>query len=101
MKKKRIPERGREAEAMGQDVITPMISVAAMAGTILGFIIGWLIRRSTQTEGKTETERLLRSYQELANEMNKAQAALKRKREIATRGPMIVRSLTGRVALTP
>ena len=85
---------------MGQDVFTPLIAVAAMAGTILGFILGWLIRRSTQTESKTETERLLRSYQELANEMNKTQAELKRKREIATRVPMIVRSLTGRLAIT-
>ncbi|MGZ9147496.1 MAG: GGDEF domain-containing protein [Candidatus Deferrimicrobiaceae bacterium] len=85
---------------MGQDVFTPLIAVAAMAGTILGFIIGWLIRRSTQTEGKTETERLLRSYQELTNDMTKTQLELKRKREIATRIPMIVRSLTGKLAIS-
>ncbi|MGZ8473600.1 MAG: GGDEF domain-containing protein [Candidatus Deferrimicrobiaceae bacterium] len=85
---------------MGQDVFTPLIAVAAMAGTILGFIIGWLIRRSTQTEGKTETERLLRSYQELTNDMTKTQVELKRKREIATRIPMIVRSLTGKLAIS-
>ena len=85
---------------MGQDVFTPLIAVAAMAGAILGFILGWLIRRSTQPEGKTETDRLMRSYQELANEMTRTQEELKRKREIATRVPMIVRSLTGRLAIT-
>ena len=85
---------------MGQDVFTPLIAVAAMAGTILGFILGWLIRRSTQTENKTETERLLRSYQDLTNEMTRTQAELQRKREIATRVPMIVRSLTGRLTIT-
>ena len=85
---------------MGQDVFSPLIAVAAMAGAVLGFIIGWVIRRSTQTEGKTETDRLLRSFQELNSEMAKAQAELKRKREIATRIPMIVRSLTGRLPIT-
>ena len=85
---------------MGQDLFSPLIAVAAMAGTILGFIIGWLIRRSTQSESKTESERLLRSFQELNNEMTRTQSELVRKREIATRIPMIVRSLTGRLAIT-
>jgi diguanylate cyclase (GGDEF)-like protein len=85
---------------MGQDLFSPLIAVSAMAGALLGFILGWLIRRSTEIEGKAETERLLRSYQELGNEMNQRMAELQRKREIATRIPMIVRSLTGRMAIT-
>jgi diguanylate cyclase (GGDEF)-like protein len=85
---------------MGQDVFSPLIAVAAMAGAILGFILGWIIRRSTEIEGKAETERLLKSYQELGNEMNQKQAELERKREIATHIPMIVRSLTGRMTIS-
>jgi diguanylate cyclase (GGDEF)-like protein len=85
---------------MNQDLFSPLIAVAAMAGALLGFILGWLIRRSTEMDRKAETDRLLRSYQELGSEMNQRMAELQRKREIATQIPMIVRSLTGRLAIT-
>jgi diguanylate cyclase (GGDEF)-like protein len=85
---------------MGQDPFSPLLAVAAMAGALFGFLIGWLLSRSAQTEGKEETDRLMRSYKELSNEMAKAQAELSRKKEIANQIPMIVRSLTGRLAIT-
>src|SRR4030065_273747 len=49
----RIPERGRVTEAMGQDVFTPLIAVAAMAGSLFGVILGWGVRRCTQARHKT------------------------------------------------
>ena len=70
-----------------------------MVGALFGFLIGWLVSRSAQAEKKEETDRLMLSFQELGNEMNLRMAELQRKREIATRIPMIVRSLTGRLAI--
>ncbi len=84
---------------MEKELFSPLLAVAAMAGVILGFLIGWFVKRSKDADASGDAERLLRSYQEITGELNKTQQELARKREISTRIPMIVRSLTGRLSI--
>src|SRR4030067_2868677 len=74
----------KEAKEMGQELFSPLLGIAAMTGTILGFLIGWVVRRSRHAEEKQEFERLMRSYQELSPGSITLQGAITRKREIAS-----------------
>ena len=84
---------------MGQELFSPLLGITAMTGTILGFLIGWVVRRSRHAAEKQESERLMRSYQELSQDSITLQEELTRKREIASRIPMIVSSLSGRMPI--
>ncbi|HEU5361351.1 MAG TPA: sensor domain-containing diguanylate cyclase [Candidatus Deferrimicrobiaceae bacterium] len=81
-------------------MISPLLAVAAMAGAILGFLLGWIMRKSATTGTEEDPARLRRSYQELSQEMARTLEELSRKREIAISIPMIVRSLSGKLPIS-
>jgi diguanylate cyclase (GGDEF)-like protein len=75
-----------------------LLGLAAMAGAVLGILLGWVLRRSEDSKLEDEVERQRRNYRELSEEMSFLQEELSRKREIATKIPMIVRRLSGRLS---
>jgi diguanylate cyclase (GGDEF)-like protein len=75
-----------------------LLGVAAMAGAVLGILLGWVLRKSEDSKREDEVERQRWNYKELSKEMSFLQEELSRKREIATKIPLIVRRLSGRLS---
>ncbi len=71
------------------------LNVVIVIGVISGVLLGWSLRKTKDAKQEEETERLRGSYQELAQDLADTKGELTRKREIATKIPMIARSLSG------
>jgi diguanylate cyclase (GGDEF)-like protein len=72
-----------------------LVNVVTMIGVISGVLLGWGLRRSRDAKDESELERLRRAYQEISLDLTRTKEELTRKREIATKIPMIARSLSG------
>lgn len=83
---------------MEKEFLSPLLAVAAMAGAILGVILGWALRRPGIAGQASEAERYRRHYQDASRELAATQKELSRKNEIASMIPMIVRRLSGRLS---
>jgi len=69
-----------------------------LGGVLLGFLLAWGVRRSADATAAAETDHLKRANQELSQEVIKVQQELSRKRDIATKIPMVVKRLSGRLS---
>ncbi|MGB3400529.1 MAG: sensor domain-containing diguanylate cyclase [Candidatus Deferrimicrobiaceae bacterium] len=83
---------------MEKETLFSLLILAPLGGVILGFLLGWGIRRSADATTAAETDHLRRANQELSQEVIKAQQELSRKRDIATKIPMVVKRLSGRLS---
>lgn len=84
---------------MEKEFLLSYLILAPLAGVILGFLLGWAVRRGKEATEEAEIARLRHSYQELTQEVSNMKEELTRKREIATKIPMIARSLSGNLPL--
>lgn len=76
-----------------------LINVVTVIGVISGVLLGWSLRKSRDAKDKTELERMQRGYQEIFVDMTRTKEELTRKKEIATKIPMIARSLSGKLPI--
>jgi len=83
---------------MERETLFSLLILAPLGGVILGFLLGWGIRRSDDATIAAETEDLRRINRELSQEVIKAQQELSRKRDIVTKIPMVVKRLSGRMS---
>jgi len=83
---------------MERETLFSLLILAPLGGVILGFLLGWGIRRSDDATIAAETEDLRRINRELSQEVIKAQQELSRKRDIVTKIPMVVKRLSGRIS---
>ena len=80
---------------MQLDVQSLFLNVVIVIGVISGVLLGWSLRKSRDAKEEAESERLRNRYQELSQDLDNTKVELTRKREIATKIPMIARSLSG------
>ena len=83
---------------MERETLYSLLILAPLGGVILGFLLAWGVRRSADATAAAETDHLKRANQELSQEVIKAQQELSRKRDIATKIPMVVKRLSGRLS---
>ncbi len=83
---------------MEKDTLYSLLILAPLGGVLLGFLLAWGVRRSDDATTAAETDQLRRANQELSQEATKVQQELSRKRDIATKIPMIVKRLSGRLS---
>ena len=83
---------------MERETLFSLLILAPLGGVILGFLLAWGVRRSADATTAAETDHLRRANQELSQEVIKAQQELSRKRDIATKIPMVVKRLSGRMS---
>jgi len=83
---------------MERETLFSLLILAPLGGVILGFLLAWGVRRSADATTAAETDHLRRANQELSQEVIKAQQELSRKRDIATKIPMVVKRLSGRLS---
>ncbi|UCD47943.1 MAG: hypothetical protein JSV28_03850, partial [Deltaproteobacteria bacterium] len=75
------------------DVQSLFLNLVIVIGVISGVLLGWSLRKSRDVKEEAETERLRTRYQEVSQDLEITKGELTRKREIATKIPMIARSL--------
>ena len=83
---------------MERETLYSLLILAPLGGVLLGFLLAWGVRRSADATTAAETDHLRTANQELSQEVIKAQQELSRKRDIATKIPMIVKRLSGRLS---
>jgi len=72
-----------------------LLILAPIIGVVSGVLLGWALRKSRDASEEADTERLRLRYQEVSQDLSLLREELTRKREIATKIPMIARSLSG------
>ena len=83
---------------MERETLYSLLILAPLGGVLLGFLLAWGVRRSADATAAAETDHLKRANQELSQEVIKVQQELSRKRDIATKIPMVVKRLSGRLS---
>jgi hypothetical protein len=83
---------------MERETLYSLLILAPLGGVLLGFLLAWGVRRSADATTAAETDHLKRANQELSQEVIKGQQELSRKRDIATKIPMVVKRLSGRLS---
>lgn len=83
---------------MERETLFSLLILAPLGGVILGFLLGWGIRRSDDATIASEIDDLRRINRELSQEVIKIQQELSRKRDIVTKIPMVVKRLSGRLS---
>ena len=79
---------------MQLDIQSLFLNLVIVIGVISGVLLGWALRKSRDAKVEAESERLRLRYQEVSQDLNSTKGELTRKREIATKVPMIARSLS-------
>ncbi len=77
------------------DLQSLFLNVVVVIGVISGVLLGWALGKSRDAKDESEMERLRLGYQEISLDLGRTKEELTRKREIATKIPMIARSLSG------
>jgi diguanylate cyclase (GGDEF)-like protein len=83
---------------MERETLFSLLILAPLGGVILGFLLGWGIRRSDDATFAAESDEIRRINRELSQEVIKVQQELSRKRDIVTKIPMVVKRLSGRMS---
>ncbi len=83
---------------MERETLFSLLILAPLGGVILGFLLGWGVRRSDDATFAAELDDLRRINRELSQEVIKVQQELSRKRDIVTKIPMVVKRLSGRMS---
>lgn len=92
------PGTGRILTRMEKETLFSLLILAPLGGVILGFLLGWGIRRSDDATTAAEIDHLKIANRELSQEVIKAHQELSRKRDIAVKIPMLVKRLSGRIS---
>lgn len=95
---KGAPGKGRRTRGqMEKETLYSLLILAPLGGLLLGFLLGWGVRRTDDSKFKEETDNLRMTNRELSQEIARAEQELSRQKEIATKIPMVVKKLSGRV----
>ena len=83
---------------MEKETLYSLLILAPLGGLLLGFLLGWGVRRSDDSKFKAETDDLRLTNRELSQDIARTQQELSRQKEIATKIPIVVKKLSGRVS---
>ena len=83
---------------MEKETLYSLLILAPLGGLLLGFLLGWGVRRTDNSKFQAETDNLRVTNKELSQDIARTQQELSRQKEIATKIPTIVKKLSGRVS---
>jgi diguanylate cyclase (GGDEF)-like protein len=83
---------------MEKETLYSLLILSPLVGLFLGFLLGWGIRRSENSKFQSEIDNLRLINRDLSQDIARTQQELTRQKEIATKIPIIVKKLSGRVS---
>lgn len=83
---------------MEKDTLYSLLILSPLGGLLLGFLLAWGGRRSQDSKSRTLINNLQMTNRELSQDIARTQKELSRQREIATKIPIAVKRLSGRIA---
>ncbi|MBK5095163.1 MAG: hypothetical protein JJE32_05720, partial [Deltaproteobacteria bacterium] len=83
---------------MEKETLYSLLILSPLGGLLLGFLLGWGTLRSQDSKSQTETDNLRLTNRELSQDITRIQKELSRQREIATKIPIAVKRLSGRLS---
>ncbi len=83
---------------MEKDTLYSLLILSPLAGLLMGFLLAWGGRRAQDSKSQTIINNLQLTNRDLSQDIARTQKELSRQREIATKIPLAVKRLSGRLS---